>query len=312
MMQLDLFGAPALLPTTEENTVLKKRTEAAIEKVTNEEEMIELYNNQDSPGTESDQHPNNPAIKMYPDELPSDNNPALPEEIKRTGRVVFEDNKISVKLKTKSSLSQNKNSGDAPGQDAQGPNGEKMPVKIQPKPSVVTKQQVTEYSIALNAKLFSVKNSIKEGLLLDPAEKKKKERQNNIPQKRGRKSLKEINDEADLVNVPDDEALFTKQYYSISEVAGWFNVNTSLLRFWENEFDILKPRKNRKGDRMFRPEDVKNLQLIYQLLRERKYSIEGAKEFLKTNKSKAETQLQLTTTLQKFKSFLLDLKANLQ
>jgi DNA-binding transcriptional MerR regulator len=133
-----------------------------------------------------------------------------------------------------------------------------------------------------------------------------------IIQKRGRKSLKEIDAEVDLIEVPEDEVLFKKQYYAISEVAGWFKVNTSLLRFWETEFDILKPRKNRKGDRMFRPEDVKNLQLIYHLLRDRKYTIDGAKEYIKGNKKKADTQLQLTQSLQKFKSFLLELKANLQ
>jgi hypothetical protein len=63
---------------------------------------------------------------------------------------------------------------------------------------------------------------------------------------------------------------------------------------------------------MFRPEDVKNLQLIYHLLRDRKYTIDGAKEYIKGNKKKADTQLQLTQSLQKFKSFLLELKANLQ
>jgi DNA-binding transcriptional MerR regulator len=123
--------------------------------------------------------------------------------------------------------------------------------------------------------------------------------------------LQEIEAEVDLVEIPEDEVLFQKQYYSISEVAHWFRVNTSLIRFWENEFDILKPRKNRKGDRLFRPEDVKNLQLIYQLLRQRKYTIEGAKEYIKTNRKKADVELQLTTTLNKFKIFLLDLKANL-
>jgi hypothetical protein len=63
---------------------------------------------------------------------------------------------------------------------------------------------------------------------------------------------------------------------------------------------------------MFRPEDVKNLVLIYHLLREKKFTIDGAKDFIKNNKKKADTQLQLTQTLQKFKSFLLELKANLQ
>jgi DNA-binding transcriptional MerR regulator len=146
----------------------------------------------------------------------------------------------------------------------------------------------------------------------EPTKEKEKERVAKILQKRGRKSFKEIDSEVDLIEIPEDEVLFQKQYYPISEVAKWFRVNTSLLRFWENEFDVLKPRKNRKGDRLFRPEDVKNLELIYHLLRQRKYTIEGAKEYIKTNRKKADIQLQLTQTLQKFKSFLLDLKANLQ
>jgi DNA-binding transcriptional MerR regulator len=145
-----------------------------------------------------------------------------------------------------------------------------------------------------------------------PLVKEKKEKVKKPVQKRGRKSFKEIDAEVDLIEIPEDEILFQKQYYPISEVAKWFRVNTSLLRFWENEFDVLKPRKNRKGDRLFRPEDVKNLQLIYHLLRQRKYTIEGAKEYIKTNKKKADIQLQLTNTLQKFRGFLLDLKANLQ
>ncbi len=141
--------------------------------------------------------------------------------------------------------------------------------------------------------------------------KAKKEDVKKVIQKRGRKSFKEIDAEVDLIEVPEDDILFQKQYYPISQVAKWFNVNTSLLRFWENEFEILKPRKNRKGDRMFRPEDVKNIQLIYELLRQKKYTVEGAKEYLKTNKNEADLQIILTQTLTKFRGFLLDLKANL-
>ena len=88
-------------------------------------------------------------------------------------------------------------------------------------------------------------------------------------------------------------------------------MNPSLLRFWEKEFDILKPRKNKKGDRLFRPEDVKNLRIIYYLLRQQKFSVEGAKQYLKDNKKKAELQVQLVETLTKFRSFLLELRANL-
>jgi DNA-binding transcriptional MerR regulator len=117
--------------------------------------------------------------------------------------------------------------------------------------------------------------------------------------------------EVDLIDIPDDETLQKKLYYSISEVAKWFKVNTSLLRYWENEFDVLQPRKTRKGDRLFRVEDIKNLQLIYFLLRQRKFSIEGAKNYLKNNKAQADMQSQLVQSLTKFKSFLLELKANL-
>jgi DNA-binding transcriptional MerR regulator len=127
---------------------------------------------------------------------------------------------------------------------------------------------------------------------------------------RGRKSLKTVEAEAELVNLPEDEALFSRQYYSIGEVAEMFRVNTSLIRFWENEFDILQPRKNRKGDRHFRPVDIKNLSLIYDLLRRRKLTMEGAKDFLKKNKNGQE-HYEMIESLRKIKGFLLELKASL-
>ncbi|MGC4100470.1 MerR family transcriptional regulator [Ferruginibacter sp.] len=127
---------------------------------------------------------------------------------------------------------------------------------------------------------------------------------------RGRMSLKDMEAGVDLIEVPEDEVLFEKMYYPIGTVAEMFKVNQSLVRFWENEFDILKPKKNGKGDRLFRPEDVKNLKLIYHLLRERKYTIEGAKEFLKNNK-KADEKFAMIESLKKLKGFLNELKANL-
>jgi DNA-binding transcriptional MerR regulator len=127
---------------------------------------------------------------------------------------------------------------------------------------------------------------------------------------RGRRSLKDIGLAADLIQVPEDEILFQKQYYSIGEVAGMFKENQSLIRYWEIEFDILQPRKNRKGDRFFRPIDVKNLVLIYDLLRRRKFTIEGAKDYLKKNK-KAEEKFAMIQSLEKIKSFLLEIKATL-
>lgn len=128
--------------------------------------------------------------------------------------------------------------------------------------------------------------------------------------KRGRPSLKEIDITADLIQIPPDEILFQKQYYSIGEVAKWFKVNQSLVRYWETEFDILKPRKNRKGDRFFRPVDVKNLLLIHDLLRRRKFTLEGAKEFLKNSK-RAEEKFAMIQSLEKIKAFFLELKASL-
>ena len=127
---------------------------------------------------------------------------------------------------------------------------------------------------------------------------------------RGRKRLKDSEFLDDAVEVPEDEVLFQKAYYPIGEVAQMFKVNISLLRYWENEFDILQPKKNRKGDRLFRPEDIKTLVVIHDLIRRRKFTMEGAKEFLKKNK-KAKESHELIASLQKIRTFLLELKAHL-
>lgn len=178
----------------------------------------------------------------------------------------------------------------------------KIGVKVKAKPAAESVEKIIKQSDTLKTDNHPIKKA---------AGKANKTTAKKVVQKRGRKSYKDIDAEAGLIQIPEDDILFQKQYYPISEVAQWFNVNTSLLRFWENEFDILKPRKNRKGDRMFRPEDVKNIQLIYDLLRQKKYSIEGAKEYLKSNKTKADAQIMLTQTLTKLKNFLLDIKTNL-
>lgn len=137
-----------------------------------------------------------------------------------------------------------------------------------------------------------------------------KDEQKKSASKRGRPSLKEIDVNADLVQIPPDEILFQKQYYSIGEVSKWFRVNQSLIRYWETEFDILQPRKNRKGDRFFRPVDVKNLLLIHDLLRRRKFTLEGAKEYLKNSK-RAEEKFATIQSLETIKAFFLELKASL-
>ncbi|HRN80614.1 MAG TPA: MerR family transcriptional regulator [Ferruginibacter sp.] len=127
---------------------------------------------------------------------------------------------------------------------------------------------------------------------------------------RGRLKISEMEAGAKLIDIPDDEILFQKSYYSMGAVTDMFKVNPSLIRYWENEFSILKPKKNGKGDRHFRPEDVKNLRLIYHLLRERKYTIEGAKTFLKQS-ARASEQFKMIESLKKLRQFLVELKTNL-
>lgn len=139
---------------------------------------------------------------------------------------------------------------------------------------------------------------------------KLKENPATLPGKRGRRSLKDIASRVDQIQIPADEELFKKQYYSIGEVATMFREKQSLIRYWETEFDILQPRKNRKGDRYFRPVDIKNLVLIYDLLRRRKFTIDGARDYLKKNK-KAEDRFALIQSLQQIRTFLIELRSNL-
>jgi len=108
----------------------------------------------------------------------------------------------------------------------------------------------------------------------------------------------------------NEDSDYQKQYYSIGEVAKMFNLSISNIRFWEQEFETLRPKKNRKGDRFFKPSDVKNLQLIHDLLRRRKFTIEGAKDYLKKNKQ-AQARFELIHSMQRLRGFLLELKANL-
>jgi DNA-binding transcriptional MerR regulator len=127
---------------------------------------------------------------------------------------------------------------------------------------------------------------------------------------RGRKSVKEHSLAAEMIEMPGDDVLYAKQYYSMGEVTSMFKENHSLIRYWESEFDILRPKKNGKGDRFFRPVDVKNLYLIYDLLRRRKFTIEGARDYLKNNK-KADEKFTAVQSLEKIKAFFLELKASL-
>jgi len=102
-----------------------------------------------------------------------------------------------------------------------------------------------------------------------------------------------------------------KRYYSIGEVAKAFEVNASLIRFWDKEFDILKPKKNAKGNRMFTPEDVKNLQLIYHLVKERGFTLEGAKTHLKEGQKKTLDKFEIISKLESVKMQLQQIKNQL-
>lgn len=129
--------------------------------------------------------------------------------------------------------------------------------------------------------------------------------------KRGRKSFASMDADLHTLNIPASEELVKKLYYPIGEVATWFNVNTSLIRYWEKEFKQLQPRKTRKGDRLFRAQDIEFLRQLYFLLREKKYSIEGAKTYLKNNKEKAEKDIAVLNSLKNIKQFLVSLKESL-
>jgi len=99
-----------------------------------------------------------------------------------------------------------------------------------------------------------------------------------------------------------------KRYFSIGELARAFEVNASLIRFWDKEFEILKPRKNAKGNRMFTQEDVKNLQLIYHLVKERGFTLEGAKTHLKEGQKKTLDKFEIISKLESIKAQLLNIK----
>jgi len=102
-----------------------------------------------------------------------------------------------------------------------------------------------------------------------------------------------------------------KRYYGIGEVARAFDVNTSLIRFWEKEFDVLQPKKNAKGNRKFTPEDIKNLELIYHLVKERGFTLDGAKTHLKENKHKTLTNYEIIRKLERVKAELIKIKDQL-
>lgn len=102
-----------------------------------------------------------------------------------------------------------------------------------------------------------------------------------------------------------------KRYYGIGEVARAFDVNTSLIRFWEKEFDVIQPKKNAKGNRKFTPKDIKNLELIYHLVKERGFTLEGAKTHLRENRQKTLDTFEIIRKLERVKAELIKIKDQL-
>ena len=103
-----------------------------------------------------------------------------------------------------------------------------------------------------------------------------------------------------------------KIYYSIGEIATLLKVNNSLIRFWEKEFDIIKPKKNSRGNRIFTKNDVSNLQLIYHLLKEKKYTIKGAKKKIRDNKDGVKKNFEVIQNLQTIRIKLAEIRDQLK
>jgi DNA-binding transcriptional MerR regulator len=111
--------------------------------------------------------------------------------------------------------------------------------------------------------------------------------------------------------MPYKETKVEKLYYSIGEVARMFNVNTSLIRFWEKEFDIIKPKKNKKGNRLFTQKDIDNFHIIFHLVKERGMTLKGAKLKMKENKEDTEHNFEIVKSLEDIKDLLIEVRESL-
>lgn len=111
--------------------------------------------------------------------------------------------------------------------------------------------------------------------------------------------------------MPYKETKVEKLYYSIGEVASMFNVKTSLIRFWEKEFDIIKPKKNKKGNRLFTREDIDNFHIIYHLVKENGMTLKGAKKKMKENREDTEHNFEIIKSLETIKEMLIDVKESI-
>ncbi len=115
-----------------------------------------------------------------------------------------------------------------------------------------------------------------------------------------------------IETVPYKEKQIEKRYYTIGEVADDLGVATSLIRFWETEFDVISPKKNRKGNRQFTKEDIKKIKLIYHLVKEKGYTLNGAREFIKSDTNAAISKIDMIDSLKNIRSFLVELREGIQ
>jgi DNA-binding transcriptional MerR regulator len=102
-----------------------------------------------------------------------------------------------------------------------------------------------------------------------------------------------------------------KLYYSIGEVSEMFSVAPSLIRFWESEFEIIQPKKNRKGNRQFTKEDIDNVRTIYHLVKEKGFTLQGAKEMLKNDSQSVKDKMEMLDCLRRVRQFLAEVRDKL-
>lgn len=111
--------------------------------------------------------------------------------------------------------------------------------------------------------------------------------------------------------MPYKEREINKLYYTMGEVTEMFGVNASQIRFYEREFDIIQPKKNKKGNRLFTPEDIENFKIIFNLVKEKGYTLQGARDYLRANKNQAKENQRVINSLEKLKAFLMEVKERL-
>lgn len=111
--------------------------------------------------------------------------------------------------------------------------------------------------------------------------------------------------------MPYKDREINKLYYSMGEVTKMFDVNASQIRYYEREFDIIKPKKNKKGNRLFTAEDIENLKIIFSLVKDKGYTLQGARDFLKTNKNEARENQRVLNSLERLKTFLIEVRESL-